>query len=190
MQAIESLGLQIPKDTKTTTTTSTAKNGSSPEAQQAQTQSAATLTHATFHGPGKKMTDGLAIHTVIDILKAIEHERRGRYTVVDAFLLKFRGKCYACMRGSTQGPDVQNPTNTLFPIIDLTYSLLWLLSVKFLEWTEFPWAEKLVLKGIEDPAARERLKAIVGGSVDAVGTDDIDDDDDFERYLRMDMDLF
>lgn len=123
------------------------------------------------------MTNGLSIHSVFDIMKAIEHERRGRYRFADAMMQQFAGKCYDCMKGSAFGPGELNPTNTLFPIIDLLYEMLWELRVKFLEWTEYPWAERIVLTGIQADGASasavaERLQAVVGGgAVGIIGTD-------------------
>lgn len=178
-QVVRGIGLHIPKGTKTTASTSTTgasdgSNKSSLEAHQAQPQPAAAPIEPTFHGQGTKMTNGLPIHTVFDIMKAIENERRGQYTLVNAVLETYSGKCYECMKGSASGPGELNPTNSLFPVIDLLYEMLWDMRVKFLEWTECPWVEKLVLKGIEDPAVKERLQAVVGGGVGVGGTDGTD----------------
>lgn len=174
IQVVKGLGLHIPKETTTITT-----SGSNPETLfQAQTQPTTTNgIESTFHGQGTKMTIGLSIHSVVDILKAIEHERRGRYRFADAMIQQFGGKCYDCMKGSAFGPGELNPTNSLFPIIDLLYEMLWELRVKFLEWTEFPWAEKIVLtlegvEGVEAEKMRSRLRDVVGGSKAVVTTKD------------------
>ncbi|KAK3954468.1 hypothetical protein QBC32DRAFT_232182, partial [Pseudoneurospora amorphoporcata] len=140
---VRGLGLYIPKETTTTTTAGPkGPNGSNPETQAASIE-------PTFHGQATKMTNGLSIHSVFDVLKAIEREQRGQYHFADAILRQFGGKCYECMKGSAFGPGEHNPTNPLFPVIDLLYEMLWDLRIKLLEWTEFPWAEKIVLEGIE-----------------------------------------
>lgn len=181
---VKSFGLYIPKETKTTTLVLTAeasngRNESSPEAQQSQTQPTTAPIEPTFHGPGNRMTDGLSIHRIFDMMRAIENERRGQYTAVDAFLRTFSGKCYDCMKGSALGPGEPNPTNSLFPIIDLLYEMLWDLRVKLLDWTDCPWADKIVLEGIEDPAVKNpaikrRLQTVMGGSVGAGGANGTD----------------
>lgn len=175
IQVVKGLGLHIPKET---TTITTGGSNLDVEAQfQAQTQPTTTTNgiESTFHGNGTKMTIGLSIHSVVDILKAIEHERRGRYRFADAMIQQFGGKCYDCMKGSVFGPGELNPTNSLFPIIDLLYEMLWELRVKFLEWTEFPWAEKIVLtlegvEGVEAEKMQGRLRDVVGGSKATVVT--------------------
>ncbi|EAA33110.1 hypothetical protein GE21DRAFT_5622 [Neurospora crassa] len=166
IHVVKGLGLHIPKETTSITT-----SGSNPETLfQAQTQpTTANGIESTFHGQGTKMTIGLSIHSVVDILKAIEHERRGRYRFADAMIQQFGGKCYDCMKGSAFGPGELNPTNSLFPIIDLLYEMLWELRVKLLEWTEFPWAEKIVLtlegvEGLEAEKMQGRLRDVVGCS--------------------------
>ncbi|KAK3400031.1 hypothetical protein B0T20DRAFT_373243 [Sordaria brevicollis] len=167
MHVVKGLGLRVPPKKPTNPeTNNTDTNPSYPYID----PTLPTIDPTTYHGSHSKLTHGMALHQVFDIMKAVQHERRGKYRMSDAMLNQYSGKCNDCLKGSAFGPGEMNPTNPLFPMVDLLYEMLWEIRTKMLEWTEYPWGEKIVTElGIEDDPedasakeARETVERLAG----------------------------